>query len=116
MREKKKRISSGEAHKSNTSRRKWALLPPWGAVRLSRGALRGKGTARGPRSGTFRTRCSPIYDWSDKTLGKWHHFFKLTHRIKNLLTVKQLLNSLSYFIVIVFPSGSCKPLFWRMFL
>jgi hypothetical protein len=41
----------------------------------------------------------------DETLGNWSHFLKPVHRIKNSLTVKQLLNSVSYFIVINFLSG-----------
>jgi hypothetical protein len=47
----------------------------------------------------------------DYTVGNWYHFIKPIHRIKNLLTVKQLLNVVSYFIVIIFLSGLCKPLF-----
>jgi hypothetical protein len=47
----------------------------------------------------------------DQTLGNWYHFIKRIHRIKNLLTVKQLLNVVSYSIVIIFLSGLCKPLF-----
>jgi hypothetical protein len=47
----------------------------------------------------------------DQILRKWHHFIKPFRRIKNLLTVKPLLNAVSYFIVIVFLSGLCKPLF-----
>jgi hypothetical protein len=39
---------------------------------------------------------------------------KPIHRIKNFLTLKWLLNSLSYFIVTILLSGLCKPLFWRM--
>jgi hypothetical protein len=47
----------------------------------------------------------------DQTLGNWCHFIKPIHRIKNLLTMNQLLNAVSYFIVIIFLSGLCKPLF-----
>jgi hypothetical protein len=45
----------------------------------------------------------------DQILRKWHHFIKPFRRIKNLLTVKPLLNAVYYFIV--FLSGLCKPLF-----
>jgi hypothetical protein len=47
----------------------------------------------------------------DQTLGNWYHFIKPTNRIKDLQTMKQLLNAVSYFIVIIFPSGLCKRLF-----
>jgi hypothetical protein len=47
----------------------------------------------------------------DQTLGNWCHFIKPNHRIKNLLTVKQLLNVASCFIVIIFLAGLFKPLF-----
>jgi hypothetical protein len=35
----------------------------------------------------------------DQTLGNWCHFIKPSHRIKNLLTVKQSLNAVSYFLL-----------------
>jgi hypothetical protein len=44
-------------------------------------------------------------------IGNWYHFIKIIHRIKN---VKQLLQVVSYFVVIIYLSGLCKPLFWRM--
>jgi hypothetical protein len=47
----------------------------------------------------------------DQTQGNWYHFIKPSHRIKDLLTVKWLLNVVSYFIVIIFLGGLCKPLF-----
>jgi hypothetical protein len=34
----------------------------------------------------------------DKTSGSWYHFMRPIHCIKNVLTVKQLLISVSYFI------------------
>jgi hypothetical protein len=37
---------------------------------------------------------------SDQTLGNWSHFIKPIHRIKNLLTVKQLLNKLTNSVAI----------------
>jgi hypothetical protein len=42
----------------------------------------------------------------DQTLGNWYHFIKLVHGIKNLLTVKYLLNAVSYFVVINFLSAN----------
>jgi hypothetical protein len=39
------------------------------------------------------------------------HFIKTIYRIKNLLTVKQLINVVSYFII--FFTGLGKPLFRR---
>jgi hypothetical protein len=48
----KKKLSSGEAHKSNTSRPNVSSTAPLATVGLARGGeLRDKGTARGPRSG-----------------------------------------------------------------
>jgi hypothetical protein len=41
----------------------------------------------------------------DQTLGNVYYFMKPIHRIKNLLTVKQLLDAVSCFIVIIFLSG-----------
>jgi hypothetical protein len=49
---------------------------------------------------------------SDQALGNWYHFIKPIHCIKNLLTVKWLLNVVFYFIIISL-SGLCKPLFYR---
>jgi hypothetical protein len=40
-----------------------------------------------------------------KTLGNWYHFIKPIRRIKNVPTVKWLLNVASYFIVIIFLVG-----------
>jgi hypothetical protein len=45
----------------------------------------------------------------DQILGNRCHFFKPIHRIKNLLTVKWLLNVVSYFIII-FLSGQTAVL------
>jgi hypothetical protein len=47
----------------------------------------------------------------DQIMGNWYHFFKPIHRIKNLLTVKEMLNVVPYFIAIIFLKGLCKPLF-----
>jgi hypothetical protein len=35
----------------------------------------------------------------DQTLGNLYHFIKPIHRFKNLLTVKQLLNAVTYFVI-----------------
>jgi hypothetical protein len=48
---------------------------------------------------------------SDQALGKCYPFIKPIHRIKNLLIVKWLLNTVSYFIITVILSELCKPLF-----
>jgi hypothetical protein len=58
---------------------------PWGA-------LRSKVTAGG------RWRLFTIEATLDETFGNWYHFIKPTHRIRNLLTVKQLLNAVSYYL------------------
>jgi hypothetical protein len=43
----------------------------------------------------------------DQILGNWCHFIKPIHRI----TVKELLNVVSYFVVIIILRGLCKPPF-----
>jgi hypothetical protein len=50
----------------------------------------------------------------DQTLGNWYLFVEPIHLIKNLLTVKYLLNVVTYFIVIIFRSVPCESLFWRI--
>jgi hypothetical protein len=47
----------------------------------------------------------------DQILVNWYLFMKPIHRIKNLLTVKQLLNVGSCFNVIIILSGLCELLF-----
>jgi hypothetical protein len=49
-----------------------------------------------------------------QTLGNWHHFIMSIRRIENLLTVKELLNAVSYFGVILLLSGLWIPLLGRM--
>jgi hypothetical protein len=86
---------------------------PSGTARLSRGTLRGKGGGwRALEVGPSMrvVRLVKIEVTLDQALGNWYHF-KPIHRIKHLLTVKYLLNAVSYFIVIIFLSGLCKPIF-----
>jgi hypothetical protein len=66
----------------------------------------------GAASEHLRARCSLIYDRSDfrPELGNSYRFIKPIQRISNLLAVKQLLNMVSYFIVLLFLSELCKSL------
>jgi hypothetical protein len=53
------------------------------------GALRGKGTVTvGPFVGVVRLFATEVT--LHQTVANWYHFIKPIHRIKNLLTVKQL--------------------------
>jgi hypothetical protein len=81
---------------------KWAVLP-LGAVGLPRGALE-----VGPSECVVRLFTIEVT--LDQTLGNWYQFIKPIHRIKNLLTLKYLLNAVSCFSVIIFLSGLCTPL------
>jgi hypothetical protein len=66
-------------------------------------ALRGKGVAVG--SFQLALQLFTIEVTLDKTVENWYQFMKPIHCIKNLLTVKKLLNVVSSFTVIIFPSG-----------
>jgi hypothetical protein len=75
--------------------------------------MRNTGTARGKRvAGVLEmgplehTVCLFTSEVAlDQTLGNLYHFIKSNHHIKNLLTVKQLLNVVSYFIVTVLKNA-----------
>jgi hypothetical protein len=83
---------------SNSVVPKVGCTTPLGAVQLPRGVLK-----VGPSKCDVRLFMTEVT--SDQTLGNWYHFIKPSHHIKNLLTVKQLLNVVYYFIVTVFLSG-----------
>jgi hypothetical protein len=74
---------------------------------ITHGAQRGKGALEMGLSdrvvGLFTIEVT-----SHQTLGNWYHFIKPIHRIKNLLTVKYLLNAMSYFITF-FGKGKVVP-------
>jgi hypothetical protein len=89
---------------SNSVVPKVGCTTPLGAVGLPRGVLK-----VGPSKHNVRLFMTEVT--LDQILGKWYHLIKPTYCIKNFLTVKQLLNVLSYFIVTVFLSGLCKLLF-----
>jgi hypothetical protein len=47
----------------------------------------------------------------DQTLENWYHFIKPIDGIQNLLRAKQLLNAVSYFIVVIFLVGCANSSF-----
>jgi hypothetical protein len=80
----------------------------WWAVGLPRREL-----DAGPSESVVRLFTTEVT--LDYTLGNWYHFIKAIQHIKNLLTLKQLLNVVSYFIVTIFIRVLCKPVSWRIF-
>jgi hypothetical protein len=90
-------------------------IAPLGALGLPRDALRGKGG-----QGTLKVGVSgsgvPFFTMEvtlDQTPGNWCHFIEPIHRIENVLTVKQLLNTVSYFNII-FHIRFYTPIIRRM--
>jgi hypothetical protein len=77
------------------------------------GALRSKGRQRALEAGSSEraVRLSTIEVALDQTLENWYCYIKPIHLIKHLLTVKQFLNVVYYFVVIIFLSGLFKQLF-----
>jgi hypothetical protein len=90
-------------------KQKWAVPTLEDGGITYRGAKRRGGCRERWRWAPLSTLFSEVT--VDQKLGNWYHFVKPTHHIKHLLTVTQLQNVSSYFIVIIFSSGLCKLLF-----
>lgn len=85
----------------------YPFLPKAGCTASWGGALE-----VGPSERVFRVFTIEVT--SAHTLGNWYQFIKPTLRVKNLLPVKWFLNVVYHFIVVIFLSELCKPLFWRI--
>jgi hypothetical protein len=75
-------------------------------------AVRSKRVAGGVDDGPYKclVRLFTTEAILKQTLGNSYHFIKLIYRIKDALTMKQPLNALSRFIVIIFRAGLSKQL------